>query len=258
MNNPIGIFDSGIGGISILEKLENVLPFENFIYLADNDNCPYGNKSKEEIIKFSFKNCEKLIELNCKIIIVACNTATTNSINFLRSKISIPIIGIEPGLKPAIIHTKTKNIGVLATEQTLDSNLFFETLAKNKIEDIKIHEQVGFDLVKMIENGEPDENKLYNILQNYLSPMIDKNIDCLVLGCTHYHYIIDTIKKIIPKNIQLIDTITPVTNHTINILKLNNLINTSNEKRYVKVFFNGNNLSRKFIGDDYKIRYLKF
>ena len=115
MNNPIGIFDSGIGGISILEKLENVLPFENFIYLADNDNCPYGNKSKEEIIKFSFKNCEKLIELNCKIIIVACNTATTNSINFLRSKISIPIIGIEPGLKPAIIHTKTKNIGVLAT-----------------------------------------------------------------------------------------------------------------------------------------------
>ena len=258
MNNPIGIFDSGIGGISILEKLENVLPIENFIYLADNVNCPYGDKSKEEIIKFSLKNCEKLIELNCKIIIVACNTATTNSINFLRDKISIPIIGIEPGLKPAIIHTKTKNIGVLATEQTLDSNLFFETLVKNKIEDIKIHEQIGFNIVKMIENEETDENKLYDILQNYLTPMLDKNIDCLVLGCTHYHYLINTIKEIIPTSVKVIDTITPVANQTIKIIKLNNLMKKSNEKRYVKVFFNGNSLSRKFIGDDYEIRYLKF
>ena len=258
MNNPIGIFDSGIGGISILEKLENVLPIENFIYLADNVNCPYGDKSKEEIIKFSLKNCEKLIELNCKIIIVACNTATTNSINFLRDKISIPIIGIEPGLKPAIIHTKTKNIGVLATEQTLDSNLFFETLVKNKIEDIKIHEQIGFNIVKMIENEETDENKLYDILKNYLTPMLDKNIDCLVLGCTHYHYLINTIKEIIPTSVKVIDTITPVANQTIKIIKLNNLMKKSNEKRYVKVFFNGNSLSRKFIGDDYEIRYLKF
>ena len=258
MNNPIGIFDSGIGGISILEKLKNVLPNENFIYLADNVNCPYGDKSKEEIIKFSLKNCEKLIELNCKIIIVACNTATTNSINFLRDKISIPIIGIEPGLKPAIIHTKTKNIGVLATEQTLDSNLFFETLVKNKIEDIKIHEQIGFNIVKMIENEETDENKLYDILKNYLTPMLDKNIDCLVLGCTHYHYLINTIKEIIPTSVKVIDTITPVANQTIKIIKLNNLMKKSNEKRYVKVFFNGNSLSRKFIGDDYEIRYLKF
>jgi len=161
-------------------------------------------------------------------------------------------------LKPAIIHTKTKNIGVLATEQTLDSNLFFETLVKNKIEDIKIHEQIGFNIVKMIENEETDENKLYDILKNYLTPMLDKNIGCLVLGCTHYHYLINTIKEIIPTSVKVIDTITPVANQTIKIIKLNNLMKKSNEKRYVKVFFNGNSLSRKFIGDDYEIRYLKF
>ena len=107
MENPIGIFDSGIGGISILEKLKQLLPNENFIYLADNRNCPYGSKSKKEILSLSDKNCEKLIEFNCKIIIIACNTSTTNSIQKLREMISLPIIGIEPGLKPAINYTKT-------------------------------------------------------------------------------------------------------------------------------------------------------
>ena len=120
-NRPIGLFDSGIGGISILDKLKELLPNENFIFLADNKNCPYGYRSKKEIISLSTKNCEKLIELNCKAIVVACNTATTNAIETLREVIGIPIIGIEPGIKPAISYTKTKNIGILATEKTLNS-----------------------------------------------------------------------------------------------------------------------------------------
>ena len=164
MENPIGIFDSGIGGISILEKLKQLLPNENFIYLADNRNCPYGSKSKKEILSLSDKNCEKLIEFNCKIIIIACNTSTTNSIQKLREMISLPIIGIEPGLKPAINYTKTKNIGVLATEKTLGSRLFFETLNKNKIDDINIHEQIGYELVNMIEEG---LNSKKESLQNF-------------------------------------------------------------------------------------------
>ena len=108
-DRPIGIFDSGIGGISILNNLKDILPNENFIYLADNKNCPYGSKIKKEILLLSYKNCKKLIEFKCKIIVVACNTATTNSIQKLREIISIPIIGIEPGIKPAIKYTKTKN-----------------------------------------------------------------------------------------------------------------------------------------------------
>ena len=126
MKNPIGLFDSGIGGISILEKLKQLLPNENFIYLADNRNCPYGNKSKKEIISLSNKNCEKLIKLNCKIIIIACNTSTTNSIKKLREIIAIPIIGIEPGLKPAIHYTKTKNIGIWQPKKHLEVSFFLK------------------------------------------------------------------------------------------------------------------------------------
>ncbi len=185
MEKPIGIFDSGIGGLSVLNKLKELLPNESFVYLADNINCPYGNKSKKEIVFFSVKNTSKLIELNCKMIIVACNTATTNAIQKIRERVSVPVIGIEPGIKPAINYTKTNNIGVLATEKTLNSRLFFETLSNNKLNGVKIHEQIGYKLVNMIEKNSFSKTDFLKILENYLQPMINKNNDCLVLGCTH-------------------------------------------------------------------------
>tara|TARA_B100000401_G_scaffold398403_1_gene309020 strand:+ start:133 stop:909 length:777 start_codon:yes stop_codon:yes gene_type:complete len=258
MKNPIGIFDSGIGGISILEKLKQLLPNENFIYLADNQNCPYGSKSKKEIISLSKKNCEKLIELNCKIIIIACNTSTTNSIKKLREIIAIPIIGIEPGLKPAIHYTKTKNIGILATEKTLGSKLFFETLNQNRIDDIHIHEQIGYELVNLIEEGSHSKQNLYKILEKYLVPMINKKIDYLLLGCTHYNHIKDIIEEIIPVDIKIVDTITPVNKRVLNILKSNNILNKSTNKRTIKIFYNGKKLSDNYLNQEYDLRYLEF
>ena len=258
MQNPIGIFDSGIGGISILEKLKQLLPNENFIYLADNQNCPYGSKSKKEIISLSKKNCEKLIELNCKIIIIACNTSTTNSIKKLREIIAIPIIGIEPGLKPAIHYTKTKNIGILATEKTLGSQLFFETLNQNRIEDIHIHEQIGYELVNLIEEGSHSKQNIYKILEKYLVPMINKKIDCLLLGCTHYNHIKDIIEEIIPVDIKIVDTIAPVNKRVLNILKSNNILNKSTNKRTIKIFYNGKKLSNNYLDQEYDLKYLEF
>ena len=258
MKNPIGLFDSGIGGISILEKLKQLLPNENFIYLADNRNCPYGSKSKKEIISLSKKNCEKLIELNCKIIIIACNTSTTNSIKKLREIIAIPIIGIEPGLKPAIHYTKTKNIGILATEKTLGSKLFFETLNQNRIDDIHIHEQIGYELVNLIEEDSHSKQNLQKILEKYLVPMINKNIDCLLLGCTHYNHIKDIIEEIIPVDIKIVDTIAPVNKRVLNILKSNNILNKSTNKRTIKIFYNGKKLSGNYLNQEYDLRYLEF
>ena len=258
MKNPIGLFDSGIGGISILEKLKQLLPNENFIYLADNRNCPYGSKSKKEIISLSKKNCEKLIELNCKIIIIACNTSTTNSIKKLREIIAIPIIGIEPGLKPAIHYTKTKNIGILATEKTLGSKLFFETLNQNRIDDIHIHEQIGYELVNLIEEDSHSKQNLQKILEKYLVPMINKNIDCLLLGCTHYNHIKDIIEEIIPVDIKIVDTITPVNKRVLNILKSNDILNKSTKKRTIKIFYNGKKLSSNYLDQEYDLRYLEF
>tara|TARA_B100000401_G_scaffold174732_1_gene117285 strand:+ start:1344 stop:2120 length:777 start_codon:yes stop_codon:yes gene_type:complete len=258
MQNPIGIFDSGIGGISILENLKKILPKENFIYLADNKNCPYGSKTKEEIFLLSKKNCYKLIELNCKIIIIACNTSTTNSIQKLREIISIPIIGIEPGLKPAINYTKTKNIGVLATEKTLESRLFFETLLKNKTDDIIIHEQIGYDLVNIIEEGSYSKKNISKILKSYLAPMINKNIDCLLLGCTHFNHVKDIIKEIVSDRVTIIDTIEPVNKQILSKLKSNNILNKSNIKRFIKIFYNGSKLSQNFHDKEYNLNYLKF
>lgn len=258
MVNPIGIFDSGIGGLSILNKLKEILPNENFIYIADNKNFPYGGKSKKEIFSLSLKNCEKLISLNCKIILIACNTSTTNSIQKLRKSISIPIIGIEPALKPAINYTKTKQIGVLATKKTLDSKLFFETLNKYKIDDINIHEQIGYKLVNIIEKSFESKIKIHKILKSYLTPMIDKNIDCLLLGCTHYNHIKDIIEKILPKGINIIDNIEAINKHVLNKLVTNNILNNSKNKRYIKIFYNGDKLSNSITNKEYEIKYLCF
>ena len=123
-NSPIGIFDSGIGGVTVFKSIQKLLPKENILYLSDNLNSPYGNKSKKEIQELSLINSEWLANKGCKVIVVACNTATTNSISLLREAFKLPFIGVEPAIKPAAINTKTGNIGVLATKGTLSSNLF--------------------------------------------------------------------------------------------------------------------------------------
>nr|WP_315162889.1 glutamate racemase [uncultured Flavobacterium sp.] len=216
-NQPIGIFDSGIGGTSIWKAIHQLLPNEKTIYLADSKNAPYGQKSKQEIIALSMKNTDFLLEMNCKLIVVACNTATTNAIQELRAKYDVPIIGIEPAIKPAVTHSKTQIIGILATQGTLNSELFNKTT--EKYQDTKIIEQVGHGLVQLIENGDIDSPEMTELLHSYLTPMIEANIDYLVLGCSHYPYLIPQIKKILPEHIQIIDSGEAVAKQTRNILR---------------------------------------
>lgn len=203
-SNPIGLFDSGIGGTSIWKEIYHLLPNENTIYLADTKNAPYGQRSKEEIIDLSIKNTEFLLEQNSKIIVVACNTATTNAIKELRAKFDVPFIGIEPAIKPAANNSKTQTIGILATKGTLNSELFNQTA--EKFQNTTIIEQVGFNLVKLIEEGQMYSEEMTQLLHTYLEPMVEANIDYLVLGCSHYPYLIPQIKKIIPDHIRIIDS----------------------------------------------------
>lgn len=226
-NNPIGLFDSGIGGTSIWKEVHNLLPNENTIYLADSKNAPYGLKSKDEIISLCFKNTEFLLKHNCKIIVVACNTATTNAIKELREKYDIPFIGIEPAIKPAALKSKTQTIGILATKGTLNSELFHNSVAQHP--EVKIIEQIGHGLVQLIENGDIDTPEMTELLENYLLPMVEKNIDYLVLGCSHYPYLIPQIKKIIPSRIKIIDSGEAVAKQTKKILEEQNLLNNSEE-----------------------------
>jgi glutamate racemase len=203
-NKPIGVFDSGIGGTSIWKEIHRLLPNEQTIYLADSKNAPYGQKSKEEIIGLSIKNTELLLEMNCKLIVVACNTATTNAIKELRAKYTIPFIGIEPAIKPAANNSKTQTIGILATQGTLISELFNKTA--QQFQNIEIIDQIGHGLVPLIENGNMYSKEMTTLLHDYLTPMIEANIDYLVLGCSHYPYLIPQIKEILPDHIQIIDS----------------------------------------------------
>lgn len=216
-DKPIGIFDSGIGGTSIWAAIHQLLPFEKTIYLADSKNAPYGQKSKAEIIALSTKNTELLLDMDCKLIVVACNTATTNAIRELRAKYTIPFIGIEPAIKPAAINSKTQTIGILATQGTLNSELFNKTT--EIFHDTKIIEQVGHGLVQLIESGDMHSPEMTLLLKSYLKPMIEANIDYLVLGCSHYPYLIPQIKKILPTHIQIIDSGQAVAKQTQNVLR---------------------------------------
>ena len=219
-NSPIGIFDSGIGGITILNSIKKILPNENIIYFSDNFNSPYGNKSKKEILKLSVKNTKFLIDKGCKIIVVACNTATTNSIKELRSEFKIPFVGIEPAIKPAAMQTKSGLIGVLATKGTLSSGLFGSTTNDYASE------------IKIIEKGFIDGDKIEKNLKKYLFPMIDKGIDHLVLGCTHYPLLIKTIRSLIPKNIKIIDSGKAVAKQTKKLIEKNNIESNLIEVKY--------------------------
>lgn len=221
--HPIGFFDSGLGGTSIWREVNQLLPAESTIYLADNKNAPYGGKTKEEIIHLSKKNTEFLLNRNCKLIVVACNTATTNAINVLRAAYKVPFIGIEPAIKPAALQTQTKKIGILATKGTLNSQLFSKTstLIDHHIELV---EQVGEGLVSLIENGKLYSEEMTALLHRYIEPMMKKSIDCLVLGCTHYPYLIPQIQKIVGNKVVIIDSGAAVAKQTKTVLEREQLM----------------------------------
>lgn len=258
-HGPIGIFDSGVGGTSIWREINAMLPSESTIYLADSKNAPYGEKSHEEIIELSIKNTEYLLNSGCKLIVVACNTATTNAINFLRENYSLPFIGIEPAIKPAALNSKSGTIGVLATKGTLTSQLFSKT-AKDHTSNITVVEQEGKGLVSLIESGEIDNIETEELLKGYLEPMLAANVDHLVLGCTHYPYLIPALRKFLPEQVKIIDCGEAVARQTYKVLQENELLNTSDEA--VRHFFYSNGdpgVLKNFLSDlPVTVDYLDF
>lgn len=260
-DQPIGLFDSGVGGTSIWKEIVRALPYENTIYLADSKYAPYGKRSKDEIIALSIKNTDKLLNLGCKIIVVACNTATTNAIKTLRSNYTIPFIGIEPAIKPAALQTKTKKVGVLATKGTLSSELFAKT-SGTYANQIEVLEVVGEGLVELIEEGKIAATEIRKLLYSYVKPMIEEDIDHLVLGCSHYPYLIPILKKILPPHIKIIDSGEAVARQTKAILTENQLL-TSKESQGIHNLFTNSTLTTldtimKRIHIPHSIGYLDF
>jgi glutamate racemase len=201
----IGVFDSGVGGLSILDEALRQLPEHDFIYLADSANAPYGEKSSEWIADRSLSLCQYLASSRCDAIVVACNTATAQAIEQIRRSLSIPIIGVEPGIKPAAMQSQNGVVGVLATEATLKSDKF-NALLSTLPSECRFIKQAGAGLVPLIEAGKANSEETLELLAQHLEPIQDAGSDTLVLGCTHYPFLRKAIRKLLGDSITLIDT----------------------------------------------------
>lgn len=193
---PIGIFDSGMGGLSVWREARRLLPEESIVYLADGKNCPYGDRSPEEIARYTREAVEELIRRGVKLIIVACNTATAVAIEYLRGHYDIPFVGMEPAVKPAALGTKSGTIGILATRAALAGDLFLSTSAKYA-ERVEILSVVGEGFVEAVEEGREEEPETLEMVRRTLEPVIAAGADHLVLGCTHYPFLEGAIRKVI-------------------------------------------------------------
>jgi glutamate racemase len=201
----IGVMDSGVGGISVLKHIHALLPQEQLIYVADSQYAPYGNKTPQEITARCIAIADFLIAQHVKALVVACNTATAAAIDALRQQYNIPIIGMEPAVKPAAAATQNGVIGVLATVGTLKSAQF-AALLESYGRNVKVVTQACVGLVECVERGELNSPATKALIRRYTAPLLAEGADTLVLGCTHYPFVKDAIREIVGDQISLIDT----------------------------------------------------
>ena len=205
----IGVFDSGLGGLTVVSSIEKIFKGAELFYIADTAYAPYGEKTSEQILERCDLITTYLLENHgIEALIVACNTATSAAITHLREKFPfLIVIGTEPGIKPAIINTKTLHVGVLATPRTLKGDKYQLLVNElSAIKEIKLHEQACIGLVEQIEKGDVDTKETFNMLEKWLEPMKNSNVDTIVLGCTHYPLVANVIKQIMGNQITLIET----------------------------------------------------
>lgn len=239
MKRPIGIFDSGIGGVSVLRAVRALLPDEDILYFGDSANLPYGEKSMEEIRRLSERVVQFLLAQNCKIIVIACNTASAAALRYLRDKHPDTVfIGMEPAVKPAAEQTQSGVVGVIATTATFQGELF-AAVVERFAQNVKILHQPCPGLVQQIEAGKLDTPDTEAMLRGWLEPMMQQNIDALVLGCTHYPFVIPALKKILGDKIRIIDPAPAVARRVKYLLEQNHALSDSAETGKVIYYTSG-------------------
>lgn len=206
-NNPIGVYDSGFGGLSVWRELHRALPRESLIYLGDGKNCPYGTKSEEQIRELAERAVGDLVERGCKMVVVACNTATAAAIEYLRERFShLPIVGLEPAVKPACAMTRSKVVGVIATERSLVGRKFLSTLERYG-EGVEVLKVVGEGFVEAVEADAEQEPRTEELVRRVVEPIVERGADVIVLGCTHYPFLGDVIRRVVgDREVAVIDS----------------------------------------------------
>lgn len=238
-NSPIGVFDSGVGGISVLRALREQMPEESIIYFGDQAHVPYGLRSMEQIQGFSAAITRYLLEQGAKIIVVACNTASAAALTYLREKFpDISIVGMEPAVKPAVEHTQTRKVGVLATPATFQGALY-ASVVERFANGVELYQDTCPGLVQQIERGHLNGEETRRILESALLPMLKKDIDTVVLGCTHYPFVIPLIQQIAGANVRVIDPAPAVAKQTRRLLEARGLRNEPRSKGDVRFYTSG-------------------
>lgn len=247
-SQPIGVFDSGVGGISVLQHIHQLLPHEHLLYFADSRHAPYGSKTPQQIQSRCFEITDFLIAQGAKAIVVACNTATAAAIDAMRAQYTLPIFGMEPAVKPAAEASKNGIIGVLATVGTLKSAQFaglLESYGRN----VEVVTQGCVGLVECIERGELNAEYTLNLLQQYCQPLLDEGADTVVLGCTHYPFLKKHIQRIVGDKVTLIDTGAAVAKHLQNRLSAMEMLSSPTQNGEVKFWTNSSAPEAKAVID---------
>ena len=246
----IGIFDSGVGGLSVFREIRKLLPEESYVYYSDNAHCPYGEKSKEYITDRARTITDFLISKGADIIVVACNTATAAAISTLRNEFDIPFIGMEPAVKPAAAKTKSGIVGVLATAGTLKAEKYLTTRGKYA-EEVRFVEHVGEGFVELVERGALKGEEAEAIVRRSLLPLLEAGADTIVLGCTHYPFLAETIAKVASefcpeREISIIDPAPAVAKHLMEIMEEHRLIRNDGFSVELNSSGNEDNLTRLY------------
>ncbi len=237
--SPIGIFDSGVGGISVLRAMRTQMPDESVIYFGDQGHIPYGPRSMEQIRNFSETITKFLLAQNSKIIVVACNTASAAALKYLREKFpQVQFVGMEPAVKPAAEHTQTGKVGVLATPATFQGALY-ASVVERFANGVELFQNTCTGLVQQIEQGKLNSAETHRILNDALLPMLEKNIDTVVLGCTHYPFVIPLIQEIVGEKVRVIDPAPAVAKRTKRLLEASGMQSQASDRGSVKFYTSG-------------------
>lgn len=222
-DSPIGVFDSGIGGLTVLQRIMEALPKENTVYLGDTARSPYGSKSVETVLRYSFENTDFLIEKGVKLVVVACNTSTAIALESLKENVSVPVIGvIEPGVRAALEKTRNRKIGVIGTEATIQSGAYSRAL-KEKDPSVEVYSRACPLFVPLVEEGWLDNSVVRLTVESYLGSLKQSGIDTLILGCTHYPLLKRAIQKFLGRGVQLVDSAEETAKEVETVLKKTSL-----------------------------------
>ena len=223
-NNPIGIYDSGFGGLTVWREVRRALPGESLVYLGDGKNCPYGSRPEEEVRSLADDAVGELVAAGCKLIVVACNTATAAAIDFLRTKYApLPIVGMEPAVKPACLHTRSGVVGVLAAERSLDGELFRRTAARYG-SGIEVLTVPGRGFVELVEQDREATPEAEACVREAVEGMLERGADQIVLGCTHYPFLLPVLRRVVEgRGIEIVDPSPAVARRVVQLLDENDL-----------------------------------